>query len=53
MSILRNLKNKLYFFIAEKNVNVRNDYDWYVSSNLDEHNKHPWKHRILLLKLKN
>ena len=48
---MKQFKDKLYFYIAEKNWGVRREYGPYVDNHLEEHEKTPWKHWWLLIRL--
>lgn len=45
------IKDRLYYFLAVKNENVRREYDAYVQLNPEEHVNNPMKHWIILLRL--
>lgn len=45
------MKDKLYYYFAEKNWGVRQEYGPYVDANQDDHAKHPWRYRWLLVRL--
>ena len=45
------IKDKLYYYFAEKNWGVRREYGPYVDAHREEHAEHPWKHRWMLVKL--
>ena len=45
------LKDKLYYYFAEKNWGVRREYGPYVDAHKEEHAKKPWKHWWLLVRL--
>lgn len=45
------LKDKLYYYFAEKNWGVRREYGPYVDAHREEHAKKPWKHWWLLVRL--
>lgn len=49
--LLRKIKDKLYYFFAEKNWGVRREYVPYVAAHQEEHAKQPWKHWWILVKL--
>lgn len=49
--MFRKLKDKLYYFLAEKNWGVRREYGPYVDAHQEEHAKKPWKHRWMLFRL--
>ena len=48
---VKRLKDKLYYYLAEKNWGVRREYGPYVVIHQEEHAKTPWKHWCLLIKL--
>lgn len=45
------VKDKLYYYLVDKNWGVRREYGPYVETHKEEHLKHRWKHWILLIKL--
>ena len=45
------IKDKLYYYFAEKNWGVRREYGPYVDAHQEEHKKTPWKHWWLLIRL--
>lgn len=45
------LKDKLYYYMVDKNWGVRREYGPYVETHREEHLNHRWKHWLLLLKL--
>ena len=47
----RKIKDKLYYYFAEKNWGVRREYGPYVDAHQEEHKKTPWKHWWLLIRL--
>lgn len=49
--MLKKIKDKLYYYFAEKNWGVRQEYGPYVEAHQEEHAKQPWKHWWLLLRL--
>ena len=49
--MLKKVKDKLYYYLAEKNWGVRREYGPYVESHQEEHAKTPWKHWWMLLQL--
>lgn len=49
--LLKRLKDKLYYYFAEKNWGVRREYGPYVDAHQKEHRKQPWKHWWLLIRL--
>lgn len=49
--MLSKLKNKLYYYFAEKNWGVRREYGPYVDAHPEEHAKQPWKHWWMLFRL--
>lgn len=51
MGIIKKFKDKLYYYMAEKNWGVRREYGPYVNAHQEEHAKQPWKHWVLLLRL--
>lgn len=48
---LKRIKDKLYYYFAEKNWGVRREYGPYVDQHQEEHAKTPWKHWWLLIRL--
>lgn len=51
IDMLKRIKDKLYYYFAEKNWGVRREYGPYVNAHQEEHAKKPWKHWWLLVKL--
>lgn len=51
MNILKKIKDKLYFYFAEKNWGVAREYGPYKDSHPEEHINHPWKLRWMLIRL--
>lgn len=49
--MLKKMKDKLYYYFAEKNWGVRREYGPYVDAHQEEHAKRPWKHWWLLIRL--
>ena len=49
--ILKSIKDRLYYYFAEKNWGVYREYGPYVESHWEEHLTHRWKHWWLLLRL--
>lgn len=49
--MLKGLKDKLYYYFAEKNWGVRREYGPYVDAHQEEHAKTPWKHWWMLIRL--
>lgn len=49
--MLKRIKDKLYYYFAEKNWGVRREYGPYVDMHQEEHLKTPWKHWWLLIRL--
>jgi len=49
--MLRKIKDRLYYYFAEKNWGVRREYGPYVDAHQTEHAKQPWKHWWLLVRL--
>ncbi len=49
--MLKKIKDKLYYYFAEKNWGVRREYGPYVDAHQEEHAKQPWKHWWLLVRL--
>lgn len=45
------LKNKLYYYLVEKNAYIRHDYEDYVNNHLDEHASNKLKSWWILIKL--
>ena len=45
------VKDRLYYYFAEKNWGVRREYGPYVESHKEEHKNQRWKHWMLLIKL--
>lgn len=48
---LKSLKDRLYYYFAEKNWGVRREYGPYVDAHRDEHEKARWKHWWILIRL--
>ena len=48
---VKKIKDKLYYYFAEKNWGVRREYGPYVDAHQEEHVKQPWKHWWLLIRL--
>jgi len=48
---LKKIKDKLYYYFAEKNWGVRREYGPYVDAHQEEHVKQRWKHWWLLIRL--
>lgn len=51
MSHLRKLRSRLFYVLAERNSHVAYEYNTYVNSHLEEHDKKPWKHWWMLFRL--
>ena len=51
LKMLKRIKDKLYYYLAEKNWGVRREYGAYVDAHQEEHVKAPWKHWWLLIRL--
>lgn len=49
--MLREVKEKLYYYAVQRNSLICQEYQTYVDSNLMEHYKTPWKHWWILLRL--
>ena len=49
--MLKKLKDKLYYYFAEKNWGVRREYGPYVDAHQEEHKKHRIKHWWILVRL--
>lgn len=49
--MMKRIKDKLYYCLAEKNWGVRREYGPYVDAHQEEHVKAPWKHWWLLIRL--
>lgn len=49
--LLVTIKNKLYYYFAEKNSLIRQEYEPYVEEHKEEHAKQPWKHWWMLIRL--
>ena len=47
----KDLKDKLYYYIVEKNSFIKRDYEGYVNNNLEEHRRNRLKSWLLLIKL--
>jgi len=47
----KDLKDKLYYYIVEKNSFIKRDYEGYVNNNLQEHHRNRIKSWLLLIKL--
>ena len=47
----KDLKDKLYYYIVEKNSFIKRDYEGYVNNNLEEHRRNRLKSWFLLIKL--
>lgn len=48
---LKDLKDRLYYYIVEKNSFIKRDYEGYVNNNLEEHRRNRLKSWLLLIKL--
>lgn len=48
---LSGIKDKLYYYLAEKNWGVCREYGPYVDAHQEEHAKKPWKHWWMLMRL--
>ena len=49
--MFKKIKDKLYYYFARKNWGVRREYEPYVDAHREEHEKEPWKHWWILIKL--
>lgn len=49
--MLKRVKDKLYYYFAEKNWGVRREYGPYVDAHQEEHAKRRWKHWWMLIRL--
>lgn len=49
MNVFKNIKDKLYFYFAEKNWGVRREYGPYVTLNIEEHKNNRLKHWRMLI----
>ncbi len=49
--MLHRMKDRLYYYFAEKNWGVRREYGPYKDTHMEEHAKTPWKHWWLLIRL--
>lgn len=49
--MFRKIKDKLYYYFAEKNWGVRREYGPYVEVHQEEHMKQRWKHWWMLIRL--
>lgn len=49
--MLKRVKDKLYYYFAEKNWGVHREYGPYVDAHQEEHSKRRWKHWWMLVRL--
>ena len=51
MSVLTNIKEKIYHFFVKRNWNIEQEYETYVTKHIIEHDKTRYKHWILFARL--
>lgn len=49
--MLKAIKDKLFYYVVQKNTNIKDEYEQYVLRNLEEHSKRRLKHWLVLCKL--
>ena len=50
-TLFKKIKDRLFYYFAEKNENIRREYSAYVIEHIEEHKRKRWKHWKVLIRL--